>query len=77
MEVVRWLHPGCKPGEIKSGTADSFEEARAALEKAWQALASNRTEADYQAWRDQRDWTARKYAMGERGERLPSQEVSR
>jgi hypothetical protein len=28
---------------------------------------------DYQAWRDQRDWTARKYAMWERGERMPSQ----
>ena len=34
---------------------------------------SNRTEADFQAWRDARDWTAWKYAMWERGERLPSQ----
>jgi hypothetical protein len=37
------------------------------------ALLSRRTEADFQAWRDARDWTARKYAMWERGERLPSQ----
>ena len=29
--------------------------------------------ADYQAWRDQPDWTARKHALWERGERLSSQ----
>jgi hypothetical protein len=34
---------------------------------------TTRTEADFQAWRDQRDWTARKYAMWERGELMPSQ----
>jgi hypothetical protein len=34
---------------------------------------SNRTEADFQAWRDARDWNARKYAMWDVGERLPSQ----
>jgi hypothetical protein len=32
-----------------------------------------RTEADFQEWRDQRDWTERKYAMWARGEKLPSQ----
>jgi hypothetical protein len=32
---------------------------------------SHRTEADFQEWRE-RDWTARKYAMWEAGERLPS-----
>jgi hypothetical protein len=31
---------------------------------------SNRTEADFQAWRDQRDWTARKYALWDAGKRL-------
>jgi hypothetical protein len=34
---------------------------------------SNRTEADFQEWRHQRDWTARKYAMWERGEKMPLQ----
>jgi hypothetical protein len=34
---------------------------------------ANRTEADFQEWRDQHDWTARKYGMWETGERLPSQ----
>jgi hypothetical protein len=37
---------------------------------------SNRTEADFQAWRDERDWTARKYAMWKAGEKLPSQKPS-
>ncbi len=28
-------------------------------------------EADFQAWRDQRDWTAEKYRRFNRGERMP------
>jgi hypothetical protein len=32
---------------------------------------SNRTEADFQAWRDERDWTAEKYRRFDRGERMP------
>ena len=44
------FYPGSGPGEI------SFE-------RAWQVLLSNRTEADFQAWRNQRDWTALKYAL--------------
>jgi hypothetical protein len=31
------------------------------------------TEANFQDWRDQRDWTAKKYAAGDRSERMPSQ----
>jgi hypothetical protein len=40
------------------------------FERAWQAFLSKRTEADFQAWRDQRDWTARKYALWDAGKRL-------
>jgi hypothetical protein len=36
-------------------------------------FSAKRTEADYQAWGDHRDWTARKYAMWERGEKFPLQ----
>jgi hypothetical protein len=43
----------------------------------WRVFSAKRTEADYQAWRHQRDWTARKYAMWGRGERLPAQLPSR
>jgi hypothetical protein len=49
------------------------DQARADFEAAWRVFLSNRTEADFQASRDARDWTAWKYAMWERGERLPSQ----
>ena len=36
----------------------------------------HRAEADFQAWRDAQDWIARKYAMWEAGEKLPSQAPS-
>jgi hypothetical protein len=77
-DTVPWewrcgFYPGSEPGECSSGTAETFDEARAAFEDAWQRFLSNRTAADFQEWRDQRDWTARKYGMWERGERQPSQ----
>jgi hypothetical protein len=31
---------------------------------------ANRTEADFLEWRDQRDWTARKYALWDNAQRL-------
>ena len=61
------------PGECTSSTAATFDEARADFEAAWRVFLSKRTEADFQEWREQRDWMARKYAMWEAGERLPSQ----
>ena len=70
------FYPGSNPGECTSGTAATFHQARADFEAAWRIFSSKRTEADYQAWRDQRDWTARKYAMWERGELMPSQKAA-
>jgi hypothetical protein len=35
---------------------------------------SSHTEADFQEWRDQRDRIARKYALWDAGERLPSRQ---
>jgi len=70
------FYPGSEPGEQQNGTAATFDEARADFEAAWQVFLSKRTEADFQAWRDQRDWTARKYALWDAGERLPSQKPS-
>jgi hypothetical protein len=67
------FYPGSHPGEHQNGTAATFDLARADFERACRVFLSNRTEADFQAWRDQRDWTERKYAMWERGEKLPSQ----
>jgi len=70
------FYPGSFPGECQHGTAATFDEARAGFEKAWQVFLSKRTEADFQAWRDARDWTEQKYAMWAAGERLPSQKPS-
>jgi hypothetical protein len=71
------FYPGSRPGEYRSGTAASFDQARADFEQAWKIFLSNRTEADFQAWRDARDWTERKYAMWERNStmRCPCGEV--
>ncbi len=67
------FYPGSHPGEHETGTAPTFDEARSDFERAWARFRAKRTEADFEAWRHQRDWTARKYAMWERDERLPSQ----
>jgi hypothetical protein len=45
------------PGEQTTGAAATFDQARADFEDAWKVLLSKRTEADFQAWRDNRDWT--------------------
>src|SRR5271169_4580925 len=60
---------GFYPGS--SGTAETFDEARADFEAAWRVFLANRTEADFRAWRDQEAWTAEKYRRFERGERMP------
>ena len=73
-ELWTWhcgFYPGSEPGEQRNGTASSFEEARAQFERAWMVFSANRTEADYQEWREQRDWMARKYAAIDRGEKVP------
>jgi hypothetical protein len=67
------FYPGSHPREHQDGTAVTFEEARADFDAAWRVFLVKRTEADFQAWREQRDWTARKYALWKTGERLPSQ----
>jgi hypothetical protein len=65
------FYPGCHPRECTDGTAETFDQARADFEAAWRVFLSNRTEADFQAWRDQRDWTAEKYRRFDRHERMP------
>src|SRR5713101_1863647 len=54
----------------QNGTATTFDEARTDFEDAWNVFLSKGTEDDFQAWRDQRDWTARKYALWDAGKRL-------
>ncbi|WP_063619005.1 hypothetical protein [Bradyrhizobium sp. th.b2] len=68
------FYPGCD--RSTGGPAGTFDQARAAFEAEWVLLLPSLTEADFQAWRDQRDWIERKQAMWARGEKLPSQQQS-
>jgi hypothetical protein len=54
-----------------SGTAATFGMARADFRRVWEVFLSKRTDADFRAWRDQRDRTAEKYPRFDRGERMP------
>jgi hypothetical protein len=63
--------PGSHPCECTSDTSETFDQARSEFEAAWAVFLSKRTDADFQAWRDQRDWTAEKYRRFDRGERMP------
>jgi hypothetical protein len=69
--ALRFL-PGTEPGQYLSGTAATFDQARADFEAAWLVFLPKRTEADVQAWRDQRAWTREKYRRFDRGERMPT-----
>jgi hypothetical protein len=60
-------------GRMHQRHAGTLDQARADFETAWRLFSANGTKTDFDAWRDQRDWTERKYAMWERGEKLPSQ----
>ncbi|MBU6458999.1 MAG: hypothetical protein KGQ48_15890, partial [Bradyrhizobium sp.] len=67
------FYPGPDPGEGGSGSDATFEAARAGFEAAWRTFLPTRTEADFQTWRDRRDWTAWKYAMWDAGMKMPTQ----
>jgi hypothetical protein len=77
VDVDQWgwdcgFSPGSHPGECTGGSAPTFDQARADFEAAWRVFLANRTEADFQAWRDQEAWTAEKYRRFDRGEHMPS-----
>jgi hypothetical protein len=46
-------------GCVASISTPTLDQARADFEAAWRVFLSRRTDADFQAWQDQRDWTAR------------------
>jgi hypothetical protein len=80
-DVDQWewscgFYPVSRPGEHRCGTAETFDQARADFEGAWAPFLASGTEADFEAWRRQRDQTAEKYAMWARGEKLSSQKPS-
>lgn len=61
----------CWGGE--SGSADTFDQARAAFQRAWEQVAPTVTEEDRDAFRYQEAFTAWKYAMWDAGCRMPTQ----
>ena len=67
------FYPGCGPSERRDGTAPDFFTARRQFESAWRDLSEAKTEADYQAWRDDRDKKAEIRAKRARGEKLESE----
>jgi hypothetical protein len=72
----RWdcgFYPPSHGGRTSSSYASSFGQARSDFEAAWQDYLSRCTEADFVEYQREPDWTALKYAMWERGERMPSQ----
>jgi hypothetical protein len=66
------MPPGEDPWDWNCGFYPGSHPGRADFEKAWRVFLSKRTEADFQAWRDQRDWTTDKYRRFDRHERMPS-----
>jgi hypothetical protein len=65
------FYPGSHPRECTTGTAATFDQAKAAFEAAWRVFSSKRSEADFQAWRNHQARTAEKYRRFDRGERMP------
>ena len=79
VDVDQWgwscgFFPPAHLGSV-SGTAPTFDEARAAFEDAWRDYLPNCREADFEAWRYQRAHTSWKYAMWDAGRKMPTQTV--
>lgn len=67
------FYPGSEPGEYLSGTAATFDQARAEFGKAWPVFLAKRTDTDFTAFRRHRAFTAWKCAMWDAGCRMPTQ----
>jgi hypothetical protein len=55
------LYPGSAPGDSRSGTAATFDEARFAFEATWREYLPKRCEADFEKWRYDATWRKVKY----------------
>lgn len=54
-EMWRWsvgFHPGRHPRDNQAGTTDTFEQAREAWAKAWEAYLPDCTEAQFEEYRE-------------------------
>jgi hypothetical protein len=67
------FYPGVEPGQHQDGTAATFEDARAAFEKAWNRLLPTLTEEAFDEWRQDRDFRAKIRETRARGEKLDTE----
>jgi hypothetical protein len=67
------FYPGSEPGEYRSGTADQFDQARSYFEAAWRVFWRTAPRLTSRHGATIGTGHARKYAMWERGEKLPTQ----
>ena len=70
------FHPGCQPGQHRSGVAETFEAARAGFEAAWNALLPQLSETAFDECRRSRAFHTWKGRMWSCGCRLPTEETS-
>jgi hypothetical protein len=68
--------PGCDPGQQSNGVADTFEKARDGFQRDWQRLLPTRSDAHFELWRRERDFTAWKYRMWDERCALPTQQTN-
>ncbi len=78
IDVDQWgwdcgFYPLTHRGIAENGTSADFETARVEFEAAWLRYLPQCLEADFTEYRRKRAWNAWKYAMRDRGCRLPTQ----
>jgi hypothetical protein len=76
-DADRWawscgIYPNARSLRDDSGTAPNFKAARRDFDAAWRVMLPKLTEADFEAWRQQRDYTAWNYAMRDAGLKTPT-----
>ncbi|TYL87402.1 hypothetical protein [Bradyrhizobium cytisi] len=78
VDVEQWgwscgFYPGLHPGQHRTGAAETFDEARAAFEEAWEELLPAIPHGAFAEWRHDRDARAEMKAKRARGEKLNSE----
>jgi len=77
-EVDQWgwslgFYPGLEPGQHRSGSAATFDQARAQFEVAWANLLPQIPGGGFDEYRRDREYRAEIRAIHARGEKLPSE----
>jgi hypothetical protein len=78
VDVDQWdwslgFYPGLKPGQHRSGSAATFDQARAKFEAAWADLLPEIPVDAFDEYRRDRDFRAEITAVHARGEKLPTE----